>query len=380
MTRPEKLPSGRWRARVVVGHGRGAQRQSATFDTKTEALRWTNELRVQVQRGDLVRITDGQAVMRDFAQEWLDGLTCRPGTAEAYQACWARLEPTLGDLRLDQLRGPELARTIARLTKAGGKPYSPATLAQTQATLRIMLGAAVREGRLARNPLEGVAKPKVPRKEVRVLSAEQVQALLGRCDPRARPVLVTAVCTGLRQAELLGLRRHRVDFLRRTLAVEEQLLSHRGERRVSTPMLKTQSSRRRLPLPDAALEALAALVEADPELDYFFVSPRSRKPWSRGGFNAGVWKPALKAAGLPSDLGMHVLRHTYASHLIAAGVHVRVIQARLGHASITETMDTYGHLLPDADEETRGVLNALVPPAVTASEPIGSPRSEPSGP
>jgi integrase len=65
-----------------------------------------------------------------------------------------------------------------------------------------------------------------------------------------------------------------------------------------------------------------------------------------------VWKPTLRRAGLPTGYGMHALRHTYASTLIAQGQHPRVIQARLGHASIVETMDTYGHLFPDSHEAT----------------------------
>lgn len=82
-----------------------------------------------------------------------------------------------------------------------------------------------------------------------------------------------------------------------------------------------------------------------------FFSPRGGL-WRRGSLNETVWKPALLRAGLPREYGFHALRHTYASSLISAGLHPRVIQARLGHKSIVETMDTYGHLFPGANEET----------------------------
>lgn len=72
-----------------------------------------------------------------------------------------------------------------------------------------------------------------------------------------------------------------------------------------------------------------------------------------------VWKPALEAAGLPAALGFHCLRHTYASGLIAEGLHPRVVMARLGHASIEETMNTYGHLFPDSLEKTTAALDRL---------------------
>jgi len=75
------------------------------------------------------------------------------------------------------------------------------------------------------------------------------------------------------------------------------------------------------------------------------------------------WRAAVRAAGLPPGTRHHDLRHFYASTLIAAGVHPKVIQDRLGHATIAETMDTYGHLFPDASEQGRGALDAMFAPA-----------------
>lgn len=94
-----------------------------------------------------------------------------------------------------------------------------------------------------------------------------------------------------------------------------------------------------------------------------FTNPRG-EVWRRGSFNDSVWKPALRRAGLPHEYGMHALRHTYASSLIAAGLHPKVIQARLGHKSIVETMDTYGHLFPEHLQETAAVLDNLYGGAV----------------
>lgn len=71
------------------------------------------------------------------------------------------------------------------------------------------------------------------------------------------------------------------------------------------------------------------------------------------------WRVAVRSAGLPAGTHFHDLRHFYASSLIAAGLHPKVIQSRLGHATIAETMDTYGHLFPDAEEAGRGALDAV---------------------
>ena len=68
----------------------------------------------------------------------------------------------------------------------------------------------------------------------------------------------------------------------------------------------------------------------------------------------------MKACGLPQGTRFHDLRHFYASALIGAGLHPKAIQARLGHATIAETMDTYGHLFPDSEEHGRGALDTLL--------------------
>lgn len=77
----------------------------------------------------------------------------------------------------------------------------------------------------------------------------------------------------------------------------------------------------------------------------------------RSGFNSAIWKPALKRAGLPEDVTFHDLRHTYASTALAQGVPITEVSRWLGHASITETVDTYGHLLPEADNRMRTALD-----------------------
>jgi integrase len=115
-----------------------------------------------------------------------------------------------------------------------------------------------------------------------------------------------------------------------------------------------------VPLPDFVVEALDGHLQAGTlgEQGALFLSPRGNL-WRRGSFNEAVWKPSLKRADLDPGYGFHALRHTYASGLIAQNIHARVIQSRLGHASITETMDTYGHLFPDSDDATSTALDEL---------------------
>ncbi len=73
-----------------------------------------------------------------------------------------------------------------------------------------------------------------------------------------------------------------------------------------------------------------------------------------------VWRSAARAAGIPAGTGLHALRHYYASLLIRHGESVKVVQARLGHASASETLDTYSHLWPDSDDQTREAIDSVL--------------------
>ena len=150
-----------------------------------------------------------------------------------------------------------------------------------------------------------------------------------------------------------------MNLLRRELSVKHQCLTPAaGGMPYLTDTLKTAASRRVIPLPRFTVDALTTHIETHTlgEDQALFTNSHGGL-WRRGAFNTSVWKPTLLRAGLPTTYGMHALRHTYASTLIAAGLHAKVIQTRLGHKSITETMDTYGHLFPHQNHETTDALD-----------------------
>jgi len=138
-----------------------------------------------------------------------------------------------------------------------------------------------------------------------------------------------------------------IDLAGARLFVRRQLLRVRdGQRYVvrETP-LKTRHSRRPVDLSPAVVEALLAHPAGDdPERDFVFRGPGG--PLTPDSVDS-AFKRHLTLAGLP-EIRFHDLRHTHASLLIAAGVHPKAIQTRLGHSSITVTIDRYGHLMPSA--------------------------------
>ena len=168
-----------------------------------------------------------------------------------------------------------------------------------------------------------------------------------------------AASTGMRQGEVLGLTVDRVDFLRKVVRIDRQLVTLQGHApELAAP--KTEASRRTIPLPTAAVEALARHVEQyGTGPDGLVFTNEWGQAVNRTSFSV-VWRPAADAVGIPKGTGMHALRHYYASLLIRHGESVKVVQSRLGHASAAETLDTYSHLWPDSEDRTRAAVDLVL--------------------
>ncbi|HEV2809340.1 MAG TPA: site-specific integrase [Acidimicrobiales bacterium] len=181
--------------------------------------------------------------------------------------------------------------------------------------------------------------------------------LLDAMPERYRVAGVLAAGAGLRQGEALGVTVDRIDFLRRRLVIDRQMVTPpTGTPGLAPP--KSDASYRKVPLADPVLEALADhLRRFPPGDDGLVLTYGDGRPVRRNRFGY-MWRQSCARAGL--DFRYHDLRHHFASLLIAGGESVVAIQRVLGHASAKVTLDTYGHLFPDAEDHTRAVLNAAL--------------------
>lgn len=180
---------------------------------------------------------------------------------------------------------------------------------------------------------------------MRFLTHEEVALLADTIDERYRALVLVAAYCGLRASELVGLRRHHVDLLRRTLTVVEQVQYLDGEFVTSQP--KTKAGRRSVALPRLVADELDAHLRAYAESrSDAVVFPAPEGGYLRfDNFRNRAWTPATVDAGL-APLRPHDLRHTCASLAIAAGADIKVLQRMLGHSSAVLTLDRYGHLFP----------------------------------
>jgi integrase len=232
---------------------------------------------------------------------------------------------------------------------------APATVQKAYQLLGKVMGAAVDAGMIPQSPCRRVPLPKAEREEMRFLTSAEVATLAYAIQPRYRVLVLVGAYGGLRIGELAGLRRGRVDLLRGTVTVAE-IVVERGVLHIGPP--KTRASRRTVGLPRFVVEELAAhpAGSGDPEA-FVFTAPEGG-PLRVHGFRARVWRPATRAAEL-DGLRIHDLRHTAVALWIAAGANPKEVSARAGHASVSFTLDRYGHLYPEADSALRDRLDAL---------------------
>jgi integrase len=243
--------------------------------------------------------------------------------------------------------------------------------------VRAIFRAAAIDGIVQRDPCLGVKLPELPHRRVVPLALEQIEALVEAVPERYRALLAMDAGTGLRQGEAFGVlltddEGPVVDFLRRALRVQRQFQPRPGGVVTICP-LKSRASYRTVPMGQVVLDVatrhiaqfpppeVKMLDETDPSRPVLrMVRPLftddDGNPLHRTWFDRNVWHPARTAAGLP-EVTMHDLRHWYASALIRAGLNVKIVAERLGHANASMTLNVYTHLFPDDEDRSRQAID-----------------------
>jgi integrase len=299
-------------------------------------------------------VFDGEDLtVGEYLKRWLTDSargSVRRSTYESYRRQVERyMVPALGRIKLTYMHVQGLYRQMQ------DRGLSARTVQYTHAVLHRALKQAVRWSMIPRNVCEGVDVPQVRREEMRPLNAEQARRLLRSASgERLEAFYVMAVHTGMRPGELLGLRWEDV-----TLSDEGgtlQLNRALSDGELATP--KTKGSRRRIRLSAGSAKALKAHRRRQLEemmhksglwQDYGLVFPSSvGTPLSHRNV-VRSFKTLLKRADLPSSVRLYDLRHTCATLLLSRNVHPKYVQELLGHASISQTLDTYSHVIEGMD-------------------------------
>ena len=338
------LKSGRFKVRFRL-HG---VQSSETFDSRQEARDFAKRLDLVGARDAVDWLNEQEQERRiptldRLAADHIEHLTgIERGTRVKYERLWAQTwGPEIGSVRSDRVTADDVRRAVNRL----GERYSAKSLQNQRGLLAAVLNRGVELGYLAKNPVKGIRLPRgreQERTEMRIITPEEFALVEAAMDPHYRPLLRFLFGTGARWGEAVALTV--ADLQLPNVRIRRALKWSPDKNREVGPT-KTKRSNRTVVLPVELVPDLAAACEGKAAGDLVFTSKRGsavlhRTFWSR------YWLPAV--AQLEPRPRIHDLRHSHASHLLAAGVPIHVVQARLGHESIKTTVDTYGHLVPDA--------------------------------
>ena len=347
-----KATAAAWRARFVDDAGKEHARH---FARKRDAQTWLDAQTTATVTGTYVVPNAGKVTFKDYAESWRSSQVFRPSTAALVElALRKRVYPIIGAKSLSAISKTTIQKLVASLNEI----YAPATVVVTYSYVSTVLKDAVENRRIARTPCVGIKLPEIVKKRVEPRTTEQVQAAARAAGDHLRAAVLLAAGTGMRRGEVFGLSEDRVRFLERKIIVDRQLVGVRDGEPVFGPP-KTKSSVREIPLPTSVAEVLAQHIEQHPPgpSGLLFTTTHGH-PWRWTTFG-DEWRARMKAAKL-DGFDFHELRHYYASLLIRYGESVKTVQARLGHKSAEETLNTYSHLWPDSDDRSREAVDAAL--------------------
>jgi integrase len=331
----------------------GGPEVTRAFATEDAADLWLSEQYLSVAKGAFVNPAGAKTLLRDWWKVWLAEARLDPSSRETYEAHGRRhILPAFGARELGSLRRNELQAWVNRL------PLAPRTAKTVLAVLQSCLKAAVVDELLVRSNAVGVKPPRAERRRLVVPTGEEVDAVAGVMFGRYGITVRLAAEAGLRAGEVLGLRVDDLDLLGRRLHVSRQAQTLRGGVVVDLPP-KSDAGYRTVPLAEATVEAIALHLATYPARGGLVVTTSAGAPVRRGTHN-NAWTKAKDRGGLDRPLRFHDLRHRYASVLIASGLDALTVKTLMGHASITETYDTYGHLFPNQSERAAAAIAAAI--------------------
>ncbi|HEX3827234.1 MAG TPA: site-specific integrase [Sporichthyaceae bacterium] len=335
----------------------GRTRSAGTFPSEREARAAGRRAESSVESGSWFDRTAGKVSFRDYVEEtWWPSRHLELSTRQGYRSNLDRhFLPFFGDVPMAKI----MPSTVqAWVTAAVSDGLSSRSVVKYHVMLHSIFKRAVRDRVIPYNPCAETELPKVVNRKAVILTPEEFDQLLAAIPERWTPLVLTAIETGLRWGELIALRPRHIDFLRRTISVEETIVelskknSPTGERMIVKPYPKNNEPRV-LRVGQDLLDLLAARIQnlGLGRDDLLFPSSEvaAGNPVSRNTFRSRVWLPALEKAKLGHHVRMHDLRHAHASWLLAGGADLKTVMDRMGHSQI-QTTQKYLHALPDADD------------------------------
>jgi integrase len=352
----EKKTSGGYQARWRDPDGR---QRARTFKRKLDAERFLATVTVDTLQGRYIDPTAGRVTVGEYAKQWASGQPWRSTSRERTEGIIERqIVPRFGTMQLRAVRPTDVQQWVGHMSASKLKPTTVESYFRTLAAVMI---SARRDRLIHTSPCEGITLPGAERGNGSIvpLTVEQVYALADAMPERYRALVIVSAGLGLRQGEACGLTVDRVDFLRRRVVIDRQLVTPPAGLCVFGPP-KTASSNRVLTLPQVVADELAAHLakfpvgESTDEFSGLIFKSSTGAPLRRSTYSDAFRRAARDASVTATS---HDLRHHCASLLISEGCSVKAVQHFLGHKNASETLDTYGHLWADDEDRIRAAID-----------------------
>jgi len=331
------------------------------FKTKREAEDFHDTVRTDLRRGTYQSLKP--IPFKTWAEDWLERRrpTVSPNTAVQYEWAVGRLNAAFGMTPIQNLRAERIEAWQAKLLQEG--KLSRRSVQTLRVTLGTILADARRKKILYANPMEAVERFKVPKRELRYLTVEELGELCKAAGRLYGVLFLTQALCGLRAGEALALKWPDLDFKGGLLFIRRELIwrrrkdCHPDETRWLFKDPKSEAGKRAVELPSVLVPFLLAHQEqqnGEPNPHNLVFCTGEGTPMDGRNVRRRHFQPALKALGI-SGIRPHDFRRTFVAMHVEAGTHPKLVQTRLGHTDIRLTMDTYGKL---AGEIALGVEQA----------------------
>lgn len=343
----------------------------------------------------------GKITVWQWLDRWLTDYikpNVRIKSFEKYENCLKNyVKPKIGDKLLIKIKAPDIQRLFNEMLVTGGVKgvgVSTSTVRGTRRYLSMAFDKGIEVGVLSKNVIKSTTPPKLSKEEIKPLKKEQADKLLQVAKEgeymyigvkqRRKPspsseyhkgmcyvAVLLALSTGMRLGEVFGLKWNDIDFVNNSISVNRALVSSSTQGMIFEDP-KTKGSKRKIPVTQNVRKALEKYKK---EQEWFVnlmgdkyddkqnlvMANLFGKPIDTSNFTTRYFKKMLEQAQLDRSFKFHDLRHTHATLLLCQGINIKVISERLGHSTITMTLDTYSHLMPDmqatAVRALKGIFN-----------------------
>ncbi len=370
---PRKTAKGK--VHEVRFRGPDGREVSRTFRTKREATEYEATQRTAKTRGAWVDPRGANVTLAEVSNEWLKINPAKRPSTKARDASALRVHvlPSLGHRRIGSLTPGDVRALVADWSTR----MAPRTVRRTYGALRAVVNYAVQSDLIGRSPCRGIKLPAIEPARVSILEPTDLVRLAHSIAGEFAPMVWLGAVLGLRWGEVAGLRVGRVDLLRRTIAMAEQVTQGAGGVGFVSPP-KSAAGRRTLSIP-VELASLLSKHLVDRGLtgaasDALLFAGAGGRPLDYSNWRRRVWLPAVELAGL-DGLGFHDLRRTNATAMVLDGVDVKTAQARLGHSDPRLTLAIYAQATSEGDRSAAEKLGARLMTAAEDGKAAGAPTA-----